>query len=105
MADIVEQMEQHLNEQGAEMTVLKIILQGLVARIIIADPAFSEEQLEQMKTDALGALGRTPMNPENSATAEQRVATLTVQHTERFFRELAAAVSAMRNRFGQSGRN
>jgi len=105
MSDVIEQIARHLNEQGAEMTALKTILRGLVARVIIADPIFAEEQLEQMKTDALEALRRTPANPENSPIAEQHVAALAIQHTERFFRELATAVSAMRNKTGQSGRN
>jgi hypothetical protein len=105
MSDIIEQIARHLNEQGAEMTALKTILRGLVARVIIADPIFAEEQLEQMKADALDALKRTPINPENSPTEEQRVAALAIRHTERFFRELATAVSAMRNKAGQSGRN
>jgi hypothetical protein len=103
--DILKQIAQHLNEQGAEMTALKIVLRGLVARVILVDPMFAEEQLEQMKADALGALSRTPPNPENSPTDEQRVVELSARHVERFFRELAVAVSEMRNRFGQSGRN
>jgi hypothetical protein len=103
--DVLERIVRHLNEQGAEMTALKIILRGLVARVIIADPVFAEEQLEQMKADALGALKRAPMNPVNNPIEEQHAVELAIQHIERFFRELAVAVSIMRNRAGQSGRN
>jgi hypothetical protein len=103
--NLIEQIESHLNEQGAEMTALKIILFGLVCRVAVADPMFAEEQLEQMKADALGALKRTPQNPENSPTDETHAANLAGQHINGFFRQLAIAVSAMRNKTGQSGRN
>ena len=63
MSDVIlEQIARHLNEQGAEITTLRIILRGLVARIIIADPTFAEEQIEQMKADALGALNVSVMS-------------------------------------------
>jgi hypothetical protein len=102
---ILKQIEQHLNEQGAEMTALKIVLLGLVSRVIIADPMFAEEQLEQMKSDALGALSRTPSNPQNSPIDEQRAEALAAGHIDSFFHQLAVSVSAMRNKAGQSGRN
>jgi hypothetical protein len=58
-----------------------------------------------MKADALGALKRAPSNPENNPIEEQHVVSLAVRHIERFFRELAVAVSEIRNSAGQSGRN
>jgi hypothetical protein len=64
--DIGKQITSHLNSQAAEMTALKSVLLVLVGRVLFAGPASPEEQLDQMKTDALGILNRTPLNPENS---------------------------------------
>jgi len=66
MSDLTEQIEQHLNEQGAEITVLRTVLRGLVARVIVADPVYIEEQLDQMKTDA-SELTSTPMSGHRSS--------------------------------------
>ena len=64
--ELAEQIATHLNSQGAEITALKAVLLGLVARVLFAGPISPEEQLDQMKTDALGIMNRTPLNPENN---------------------------------------
>jgi len=101
--DLVKQVEQIINDLGAELTAQKTILQLLVAHMIVVTPMMAEETLVQLKDDVLAALKRPPRlsNPDEDA----RVAKLSVQHGERFFRELEVAVSAMRNKLGQSGRH
>jgi hypothetical protein len=103
--DILEQIEQCLNDFGAELTVQKIILQLFVTRIMVSIPTLSEEMLEEMRADVIGVLERQPINPKDDPAGQQRSKALSIQHGERFFRELATALSAMRNKDGQSGRN
>jgi hypothetical protein len=102
--DILKQIEQCINDFGAEMTVQKIILQLFVTRVLDSNP-LSEEMLEEMRADVMGMLERQPINPQDDPAGQQRSKALSIQHGERFFRELSRALSTMRNRAGQSGRN
>jgi hypothetical protein len=101
--DLVEQVEKVMNDFGAELTALKVTLQLLVAHMLVVTPMFAEETLEQLRVDVIAALRRPPRLP--TPEDDRRVVELSVQHGERFFRELAAAVSAMRNKAGQTGRH
>jgi hypothetical protein len=94
--EIFKQIQIHLNEQGAEMTALKAVLSGLVCRIVVSGPD-PNEQLDQMKNDALGIGNRTPLNPQNTPNDAQLVEALVKEHVERFFRQLAIALEAMKN--------
>jgi hypothetical protein len=100
--DLREKVGRVINDFGAELTVMRVILRGLVARVVLADPAFAEEQIEQMREDALDALGRASTNPENAASQEQRIRALQEQHVDKFFRALSVAASELRNRSGQA---
>jgi len=102
-ADLLKKIEQIVNDFGAELTAQKTVLQLLVAHMLVVTPMLAEETLVQLKDDVLAALKRPPhlSNPDEDA----RVVALSVRHGERFFHELAAAVSAMRNKLGQSGRH
>jgi hypothetical protein len=102
-SDILKKVEQVVNDFGAELTAQKTVLQLLVAHMLVVTPMFAEETLEKLKADVLAALKRPPRlsNPNEDA----RVVELSVQHGERFFHELEVAVSAMRNKLGQSGRH
>jgi cell division septation protein DedD len=94
-------IEKIINDFGAELTAQKIILQLLVAHMVVVVPMLAEEALEQLKDDVIAALKRPPhLSNQNE---DKRVVELQVQHGERFFHELAAAVSVMRNKAGQSG--
>jgi hypothetical protein len=104
-AKLVRQVSRAINDFGAELTVLRVILKLLVAQILVLQPDLCEERTEQMKAEAMGVLGRLPANQANSPEEERRSRALAVQHGEKFFRDLAEAVSEMRNRFGQSGRH
>lgn len=100
--NILEQLERVINDFGAELTVNKQILQCIVTHLICANPIMAEEALERMRSDVISVLKKPHLSDE---AEDKRVVALQVQHGERFFRELAAAVSAMRNKLGQSGRN
>jgi hypothetical protein len=99
----IEKVERVVNDFGAELTALKMVLQHLVAAMLVANPMYSEEHLESLRRDVIAALSRSP--GLSKSDEDKRVVELSVQHGERFFRELATAVSAMRNRVGQSGRH
>jgi leucyl-tRNA synthetase len=100
---LLREIEHVVNNFGAELTAQKIILQHLVAALAVAVPMLAEETLETLKDDVIAALKRPPrLSNQNE---DKRVVELSVQHGERFFHELAAAVSAMRNKSGQSGRH
>lgn len=103
--DILRRVEECINDFGAEMTVQKIVLQLFVTRVMVSIPMLSEEMLEGMRADVMGILKRQPINPQDDPAGQQRSKELSIQHGERFFRELATALSAMRNKAGQSGRN
>ena|SRR5579862_6596455 len=100
MSDTFDQIAQHLNEHGAEITALRMVLFGLVSRIVIAGSMSVEDHLEQMESDALGILKRTPMNPENNAAQEKLAAELAERETKKFFRRLAIAISEMKRNVG-----
>jgi hypothetical protein len=102
---ILEQVELHVNALAAEITVQKIILQVFVAHLASAFPQFSEEVLHNLKRESMTILERQPINPQDDPEGQQRSKALSIAHGERFFRELEAALSAARNRAGQSGRN
>ena len=101
--NLIKQVEQVVNDFGAELTAQRTVLQVLVAHMLVVTPMLAEETLVQLKSDVLAALKKPPRlsNPNE----DSRVATLAVQHGERFFHELAEAVSEMRNKAGQSGRH
>ncbi len=101
--ELLEKIERVINDFGAELTAQKVILQNLIAHMLVVQPMLAEETLEKIKADVVDALKRPPRlsNPDE----DLRVVALSVQHGERFFREVAMAVSAMRNKLGQSGRH
>lgn len=102
-SELLEKVEGVINGFGAELTAQKAILQNLIAHMLVVQPMFAEETLERIKTDVIAALKRPPRQP--SPDDDKRVVVLSVQHGERFFREVATAVSEMRNKLGQSGRH
>jgi hypothetical protein len=103
--DAVNQIERLLNSFGAELTVQKIILQLLLSQILMLRPDLIEETVEQMKAKTLTALQRIPKNPASSPDEETRVRTVATSYADDFFQSLSEAVSVMRNKLGQSGRN
>lgn len=105
MSNAFDQIAQGLNEQGAEITALRTVLFGLVSRIVIAGSTSAETQLEQMESDAIGILKRTPMNPQNNAAQEKLAAELAERETKKFFRRLAIAVSEMKRNGGSRNPN
>jgi hypothetical protein len=97
--DLLRKVEQVINGFGAELTAQKVILQHLLALLLSATPLLAEETLEQLRTDVKAALKRPPRL--SSQNEDKRVVALQVQHGDRFFRELEAAVAVMRNRGGR----
>lgn len=100
--NLLQQIERVINEFGAELTVNRMILKTMVARLILITPMLAEETLENLRSEVISAL-KTP--PASNEPEDKRVVELQIQHGERFFRELATNVSAMRNKLGQSGRH
>jgi hypothetical protein len=94
--DFVRQVEHVVNGLAAELTVQKKILQLLIAHMLVVTPMLAEETLNQLKSDVEAALRRSPGLSDQ--TADRRVVELPQEHGDRFFRELSAAVAAIRNR-------
>jgi hypothetical protein len=94
--DFVRQVEHVVNGLAAELTVQKTILQLLVAHMLVVTPMLAEETLNRLKSDVKAALQRSPGLSDQ--TADRRVVELQQEHGDRFFRELSAAVAAIRNR-------
>jgi len=101
--ELLEKIEHVINSFAAELTAQKVILQNLIAHMLVVQPLLAEETLENMKKDIIAALKQPPSL--SSPDEDLRVVALSVIHGEKFFREVAAAVSVMRNKLGQSGRH
>lgn len=102
---LLGKVERIVNDFGAELTVQKVIQQLLLAQILMSRPDLCEERLEEMRAEVAGILGRMPIDPQDDPAGQQRSKVLAIEHGARFFREVAAGISAMRNRLGQSGRH
>lgn len=67
--NLLKQIEQIVNDFGAELTAQKTVLQLLVAHMLVVTPMLAEETLVQLKDDVLAALKRQPRlsNPNEDA--------------------------------------
>jgi hypothetical protein len=70
-----------------------------------AFPNFAEEVLHDLKSETLSALQRQGIDPANDVEGQEDSKKLSIEHGERFFQTLEVALSANRNKAGQSGRN
>jgi hypothetical protein len=91
---LVQWLEQHLKEQQADIALMRLVMQKFLIRIL-ASSAGAEERLQDLKNEVIGALGRTPPDPQNQGAEE--MATLTETRTEQFFRELEGMLATVRN--------
>lgn len=95
--------ELFVNEQRAELKMLRVILQTFLIRTIAADPSLAEERLRDLKESVTGALGRMQTDANDAGT--ERFKQLTVRTGEEFFEEIEQTLSQVRNTRGESGRN
>ena len=96
-----EKLELYFNEQVAEVTVFRVILQSMMTRLLGANPAMAEELLQEWKSDAVGILKRQTTDlPDDQG--QQRVKQLSLASGRRFFAELEESLSRYRNKTGQS---
>ena len=62
-----------------------MILQFLIAHMLVVTPMLAEETLDRLKSDVMGALGRSPGLSDQKA--DKRVLELQQEHASRFFRD------------------
>jgi hypothetical protein len=97
-------LSDHINNQQADIIVLRVTLQTLFIRMISAREDFAEEMLNDLKQAATSALTRLELpdeTPETSAHAKELVR----ERADQFFGEIAQTLSLVRTKRGQSGRN
>jgi hypothetical protein len=90
---LVQWLEHHLKEQQADITLMRLVMQKFLVRIL-ASPAGAEERLQDLENDVIGALGRTPPEPQNQGAEE--MAALTETRTGQFFRDLREMLATAR---------
>jgi hypothetical protein len=91
---LVQWLEQHLKEQQADITLMRLVMQKFLVRIL-ASSAGAEERLQDLKSDVIEALGRTPQDPQNQGAEE--MVTLTETRSEQFFGELEGMLAIARD--------
>jgi hypothetical protein len=91
---LLQWLEQHLKEQQADIAHMRLVMQKFLIRILASSEG-AEERLQDLKNDVIGALGRTPPDPQNQGAEE--MAALTETRTEQFFRELEGMLATARD--------
>jgi len=91
---LVQWLERHIKEQQADITLMRLVMQKFLVRIL-PSPAGAEERLQDLKNDVIGALGRAPPDPQNQGAKE--MAALTEMRIEQFFRELEGMLATARD--------
>jgi hypothetical protein len=100
--EMIRRVEIYLNGLGAELTVQKIILQVFISHLVMALPNFSEEVLRDLKSETIATLRNQPISPQDDTEGQRRSKVLSIEHGERFFRELENWLATMRNKAEQS---
>jgi hypothetical protein len=101
---LTRDLADHINIQQAEIIVLRVTLQTLFIRMISANQDYAEEMLNDLKQSATGALARMDIaadTPERSTRAKA----LVKERATQFFDDISLALSQVRTKRGQSGRN
>ncbi len=94
----------HLNDQQAEIIVLRVVLQTMFIRLVGAREDLAEEMLNDLRQSATDALGRMEIaadTPERISRAKAIVR----ERAQQFFDDISLALSQVRINRGQSGRN
>jgi hypothetical protein len=94
--DLRKQVEEVVNGLAAELTAQKTILQMLVAHMLVVTPMMAQETFDHLREDVMNVLRRSPGLSDQSA--DKRVVDLQLEHADRFFRELSAALVTMKSR-------
>jgi hypothetical protein len=90
---LVQWLEQHLKEQQADITLMRLVMQKFLVRLVPSVGA--EGHLQDLKNDVIGALDRASPDPQNQGAEE--MAALTETRAEQFFRELEGMLATARD--------
>lgn len=85
-----QNIEIFLNEQRADLTVFRVIVQCFLLNTVQNSP-HAAELLSEMKTQVLGSLAQTKISGED-AEGSERLKQLTMLRAEDFFLELEEAL-------------
>ena len=94
-SDIEQQVNLYLNQQAADLTILKVTLQVLIWNLIRRDPD-ARRALGNLRDEVLASLFQTtsaslPAGP--SATEAERLRQLTLIRAEKLFQEIEQHVA------------
>jgi hypothetical protein len=92
---LLERVEVFVNEQRADLAVVRFILQKFIARLVASSPATAEEQLTEMRTETLEAFARGLDDP--------RMRQMSIERAGQFFDELLGVLSKARSMTGEGG--
>ena len=99
-----DRLELYFNEQIAEITAFRVILQSMITRVLAANPEMAEERLQEWKSDVIGILKQQTTDlPDDQR--QQRSKQLSLASGRRFFSELEEALSRYRNKTEQPDRD
>ena len=86
----------YLDQQGADLTIMKVMMQVLVWNLIRRDPN-GREALGHLKNEVLASLYQTmtpPPNAEQDAKEVERLRQMTLIRANRMFRDIEKVMTA-----------
>ena len=90
----------YLDQQGADLTIMKVMMQVLVWNLIRRDPN-GREALGHLKNEVLASLYQTmtpPPNAEQDAKEVERLRQMTLIRANRMFRDIEKVMTTASNR-------
>ena len=91
-----QDVTQYLDQQGADLTIMKVMMQVLVWNLIRRDPK-GREVLGHLKNEVLASLYQTmtpPPNGEQDAKEVERLRQLALIRANRMFRDIEKVMTA-----------
>jgi hypothetical protein len=98
---VPDSLEIFINEQRADLTVLRLTLSMFILHLAGVDPPTARERLQELKNSVIGAIASIETNP--TIPGDERMKQMTSMRAERFFLELEGVVSENLNRMGLPG--
>lgn len=96
-----DSLEIFINEQRADLTVLRLTLSMFILHLAGVDPPTARERLQELKSSVIGAIASIQTNP--AIPGDERMKQMTSMRAERFFLELEGVVAENLSRMGLPG--
>jgi hypothetical protein len=103
-SQLLQRLEVYLNEQRADVEMMRTILKKFFLRIVTTgSPDGAEQRLQDLKTDTMASLKARPKGPVDQG--DERMRTLVADRGQAFFRELEEVLSEARKVASGRGMN